>query len=83
MKRTLLLFLFIATASFGQIKGTVTDKSGKPIPFVNIYVKDTYLGTTSNEVGKYELNFKSNGNYILLFQYLGYKTHKETILYEN
>jgi hypothetical protein len=82
MKRILLLFLFITAASFGQIKGTVTDKSGKPIPFVNIYVKDTYLGTTSNEVGKYELNFKSNGNYILLFQYLGYKTHKETISFD-
>ncbi len=80
--KQLFLFLFIASYSFGQVKGTVTDKSGKPIPFVNIYVKDTYLGTTSNELGKYELNLKSNGNYILLFQYLGYKTHKESISFD-
>lgn len=80
--KQLFLFLFIAASSFGQVKGTVTDKSGKPIPFVNIYVKDTYLGTTSNELGKYELNLKSNGNYILLFQYLGYKTHKESISFD-
>ena len=81
MKYYFLLFFF-TSLSFGQIKGTITDKSGKPIPFVNIYVKDTYLGTTSNEMGKYELQFKSNGNYILLFQYLGYKTHKEVISFD-
>jgi len=80
--KQLFFFLFLATATFGQVKGTVTDKSGKAIPFVNIYVKDTYLGTSSNELGKYELNLKSNGSYILLFQYLGYKTHKEVISFD-
>jgi len=69
----------ISIATFSQIKGTVTDTKGKPIAFANIYVKDTYISTTSNEQGKYELNLKTPGTYIILYQYLGYKTDKKVV----
>jgi hypothetical protein len=81
-KITLLLFLFLSLSQFAQIKGTVTDAKGAPIAFVNIYVKDTYISTTTNDQGKYELNVKIPGNYILLYQYLGYKTEKKVIDYD-
>ena len=61
-KITSLLFLLLSLTTFSQIKGTVTDKKGLPIPFANIYVKDTYTSTTSNEQGNYELNIKMEGN---------------------
>ncbi len=78
-KITLLLLLLFSITTFSQIKGTVTDNKGKPIAFANIYVKDTYISTTSNEQGKYELNLKTEGTYVILFQYLGYKTEKKVV----
>ena len=83
MKNTItLLFLFFSLSLFAQIKGTIKDDKGNPIAFANIYVKDTYISTTSNEQGKYELNVKKTGSYTILYQYLGYKTHKEIISIE-
>lgn len=78
-KITLLLLLLLSVPTFAQIKGTITDTKGKPMPFVNIYVKDTYISTTSNDQGKYELNLKTSGTYVVLYQYLGYKTDKKVI----
>jgi hypothetical protein len=74
-----LLLLFIASISFSQIKGTVKDKDGNPLPFVNIYIENTYIGTTSNELGKYELSTTEKSNVPLIFQYLGYKTQKQIL----
>ncbi len=79
MKKAFTLLLLILSVHLSaQIKGTVKDENGSPIPFANIYVKDTYISTTTNDQGKFELNIKKTGTYTILFQYLGYKTHKET-----
>ena len=75
---TLLLLVF-TTISLAQIKGTVKDKEGNPLPFVNIYIENTYIGTTSNELGKYELNTTEKNNVPLIFQYLGFKTQKQIL----
>ena len=80
MKNLLSLsFLLFSSILLSQIKGTVTDVNGNPLPFVNIYVEDTYIGTTTNENGKYELNYTTTKNVTLLFQYLGYKTQKQIL----
>lgn len=78
---TLLVCTF-SIISFGQIKGVVNDSQGKPIAFANIYVKDTYISTTTNEQGKYELNVKIPGTYIIMYKYLGYKTEKKVVDYD-
>ncbi len=80
MKKYLLLLLFLSSISnFGQVRGTVVDEKGAPLPFVNIFLENSYTATTSNELGKYELNLKSLGKHTILFQYLGYKTKKVSI----
>jgi len=81
-KAILILILFFSISSFAQVKGTVTDSKGKPIAFANIYVKDTYISTTSNEQGKYELNIKIPGTYVILYKYLGYKTEKKVVEFD-
>lgn len=73
------LTLFFTLISFAQIKGTVKDENGKPLPYVNIYIENTYIGTTSNELGKYELNSKDQKNIHLIFQHLGFKTQKHLV----
>lgn len=74
-----LLILFISSFSFAQIRGTVKDEAGNPLPFVNIYIENTYIGTTTNEIGKYEINTTEKTNVKLIFQYLGYKTQKQIL----
>jgi hypothetical protein len=76
---TLFLFSLISISNFAQIKGTVTDSAGNPLPFVSIFEEDTYNATTSNDQGIYELNIKTAGTHSVVFQYLGYKTQKTTV----
>ncbi|HEY0041039.1 MAG TPA: DUF5686 and carboxypeptidase regulatory-like domain-containing protein, partial [Flavisolibacter sp.] len=73
---TLFLLSFIANC---QIHGTVTEENGNPLPFVSILVENTYNGTSSNEMGKYELAVKSTGKYTIVFQSLGFKTKKVSV----
>lgn len=71
--------LLVASATFAQLKGSISDKNGNPIAFANIYVKDTYISTSSNDKGNYTLNIKKTGSYTILFQYLGYKTNVQVV----
>ena len=76
---TLLAFLFFSISNFAQIKGTITDEKGNPLPFVSVFEENTYSGTTSNEQGKYQLNIKEVGKNKIVFQYLGFKTQKVAV----
>lgn len=75
MKKWLLMLLVCASAQ-SQIKGLVTDSEGKPLPFVNVFIENTYNATTTNESGRYELPVTTTGNYTVVYQLLGYKTKK-------
>ncbi|SCY64558.1 DUF5686 and carboxypeptidase regulatory-like domain-containing protein [Flavobacterium caeni] len=76
MRKIITLFLFFCSvAVFAQVKGVVSDEKGNPLPFVSIYIDGSYIGTTTNEKGEYELMAKPS-KYILVFQYLGYKTQR-------
>lgn len=74
-----LVALLWSITTFAQIRGTVSDEKGMPLPFVNIYVENTYNSTTSNDKGSYELNIRKAGKYTLLYQFLGFKTQRRTI----
>src|SRR5690606_3899200 len=84
MTKTLLIALFCAVSftSFSQIKGIVTDTNNNPLPSVNIFIENTFTGTTTNEAGVYELNVQSFGEHVIVFQYLGYKTIKKPVKIE-
>jgi len=69
-----IICLFFFTITQAQIVGKVTDPSGEPLAFVNIYLEDSYNGTTSNDDGNYELSVSEKKEYTLVFQYLGFKT---------
>ncbi|WP_339889959.1 DUF5686 and carboxypeptidase regulatory-like domain-containing protein [uncultured Flavobacterium sp.] len=74
-----LVFGLFSIFTFGQIKGTVTDANGEALAFVSIYIENTYIGTTTNENGKYELMYNGNKNVNIIYQYLGYKTQKNIL----
>lgn len=79
MKNFLTLFLLLISATLlAQIKGRITDKSGKPLAYASISIEKTYIGTSTNENGEYELNIKKAGTYTVVAQILGYKSKRHT-----
>ncbi|MFM2265312.1 MAG: hypothetical protein RLZ77_732 [Bacteroidota bacterium] len=80
MKNNILLwFCFIGTTALAQLQGTVRDEKGLPLPQVSIYYENTYIGTTTNDKGQFEVVKLPK---TLVFQYLGYKSVKVVVTNE-
>ena len=63
----------------GVISGTITDlKSGGEMPGVNIMIKGTYYGASSDLQGKYRINSSSPGSYDIEVSMIGYKVILKT-----
>tara|TARA_R110002033_G_scaffold83103_7_gene134057 strand:+ start:10349 stop:13660 length:3312 start_codon:yes stop_codon:yes gene_type:complete len=60
-----------------QVKGVITDLTGLPLAGVNIQIKNTNTGTSSDFNGAYTIiaNFKD----VLLFSFVGFKTQEVLI----
>jgi outer membrane receptor for ferrienterochelin and colicins len=68
-------FLFLSAFSFGQtISGKITTKNGDEIPYANVYLKKTKIGTSSDENGFYRLKNVPKDSYTLIVSSIGYKT---------
>ena len=82
-KNTLILLGFFTSAFlmlFAQtitVSGVVTDANNIPMPGVNIQVKGTTKGATTNFDGDYTIN-ASNGD-VLIFSYVGFKKIERTV----
>lgn len=74
-----LLILLAGFSAVAQIKGKITDSKGEPIPFTTITIENTYIATTANEEGLYELNIKKEDSYTVVYQSIGFKTKKEAL----
>ncbi len=76
-KRLIWLFLFVSQFAFSQIRGVVKDSiSGEPIPYVNIWVENETIGTTSETNGSFSLDIKEEK--VLVFSALGYESKKSS-----
>ena len=75
MKKLVLLLLFVSSCMYSQIKGIVLDESNKPIPYVNIWVENENIGTTSEENGSFSIHVEDQ-NKVLIFSALGFETKK-------
>ncbi|SIS37192.1 outer membrane receptor for ferrienterochelin and colicins [Zobellia uliginosa] len=62
----------LSNAQNNQISGTITDKNGS-VPFANIYLKDTKIGTSALDDGSYILKNIPSGTYKLQVSVLGYQ----------
>ena len=72
--KTLFFFLIfiVYTSQASVVKGRITDANDNPLAFANLIVKNTTIGTTSNEDGYYALEL-APGKYELVFQYIGFQ----------
>jgi hypothetical protein len=73
-KRLWLALLLMSFYVSAQTKGVVVDESGKPIPYVNIWVENENIGTTSEENG--EFSIADTENKTLVFSAIGFETLK-------
>ncbi|KEO72077.1 TonB-dependent receptor [Anditalea andensis] len=76
-----LLTLIYAIHSQGQtvLKGTVKSILGETIPGVNVYLKGTYDGTTTDVKGNFIFTTGVKGDHILVIQGMGFKTQEKFI----
>lgn len=82
MKILAIFFLFIQSQLLlaqTNIQGVVKDQSGETIPGVNIFLKGTYEGVSSEIDGSYKLETTLTGEYILVFQAMGYNSLEKEI----
>ena len=80
MKKTFLLFAFLTLAViqvFSQrvVTGKVTDTDGNGLPFLNVSVKETTIGTVTNEQGNYSITVPARAE-ILVFSFVGMETQE-------
>ncbi|MGB5699257.1 TonB-dependent receptor [Muriicola sp.] len=76
---SLSIFNTYTYAQEAKIIGAITD-NGIAIPFVNIRLKNSTTGTSSNESGEYELDGIQPGRHVLLASALGYKIFQTTLV---
>ena len=65
----------------GIITGTLLDKemSNEPLSFASVVIKGTSMGTETDLVGNFRLSV-APGSYIIMFDFLGYKTLEVPVL---
>jgi iron complex outermembrane recepter protein len=57
-----------------EIKGKVTDQSGKALAGAGVTIAYSFIGIHTDIDGTYSLSGLKNGNYILSFSFIGYET---------
>src|SRR5688500_3262460 len=69
-------FLFAQTGS--SIEGKVVDENAAPLPGVNVIVKGTSVGTTTDSEGAFALAVPDQ-NAVLVFSFIGYKSQEVSV----
>ncbi|MEP7110205.1 MAG: SusC/RagA family TonB-linked outer membrane protein [Ferruginibacter sp.] len=59
------------------VNGKITNAQGEPLEGVNITVKQSNVGTSSNRAGSYSIDVPGNG--ILVFSYVGFVTQEVAV----
>lgn len=77
IKRFCFLLILSTLINYAQtsVKGVVTDLNDEPLPFINIYFKNSKVGTTSDMNGKFEINTTQDFK-TLIFSSVGFKTQE-------
>lgn len=77
------LFLNILIFQFANaqtiVSGIVTDPKKEPIPFANVYFKNSTIGATTDENGKFYLESKKTET-VLVVSFIGYETKELNLL---
>ncbi len=81
MNKITILFLCFLSLISAQEKGTVVGhvlSNKMTVPYANVLVKNTQIGTSSDENGNFSLNL-TEGKQTIVVQAVGYKTQEKTV----
>ena len=86
MKKILYITLLFMSQLFvaqdkGTLKGLLTDKemNNDPLPFANVFIKGTTIGSTTDFDGNYSFKVPE-GNHTVIFSFLGYKSIEKAFI---
>ena len=87
MKILIPLFIFFVTGNSTSaqtiISGKISDSYGKPVSLANVYLKQTYEGTVSNEEGSFSFVTSAKGIGVLIISATGMKVFEKEITLKN
>ena len=67
-----------AEVAENRVIGKVLDEDSKPMPGVNVTIKGTITGTTTDQEGMYKIAV-ADGNAVLVFSFIGYVKQEVTV----
>ena len=84
MKKTLqllIILLGLTTSIIAQTKltGTVTDPSGETLIGANVFIKDSYDGSSTDVNGSYSFTTSQKGEVVLVVSFIGYIEENRTV----
>src|SRR5688500_397325 len=74
------MLLLVSMFTFAQertVAGTVKDEAGVALPAVNIIIKGTTTGTTTDVDGNFSINVEPDD--VLSFSFIGYETEEVSV----
>lgn len=77
---SLVLLALPVQARQKRIFGYVLDSENRGIELANVYIEGTTNGTTTNRNGYYDLQLQTTDSITLVYEMLGFKTIRQTIL---
>lgn len=84
----LLLFLWCCSSSFAAdfqddqvVRGRIVDNTGSSMPGVNVLLKGSSTGTTTDADGRYALSIPAAAasNAVLVYSFIGYQSQEQTV----
>jgi TonB-linked SusC/RagA family outer membrane protein len=76
------LFVSLASVALAQsvVKGTIKDEAGSPMPGVNVIIKGTTIGSTTDATGQYSIEIPAGSeDAALIVSFIGYLSEEQTI----
>ena len=86
MKPAIFIFLFFPGFLFGQksepgsLKGKITTADDQPAAYVSVQIKNSTIGTVTDEKGNFEIRKIKPGEYILHISLLGYSDQEIQVI---
>jgi hypothetical protein len=76
-----LVLILIANLAYSQtvISGSVSDHKGELLPGANVYLENTYSGSSTDAEGKFSFSHTTTGDYILIVEFIGFDDYKDSI----
>ncbi|MEQ9378562.1 MAG: carboxypeptidase-like regulatory domain-containing protein [Imperialibacter sp.] len=75
-----ILVFFVADVCAQAISGKVVDATtSQPLPFANVYINNSTIGTTTSQLGTFTLQTTGAANIELITSYVGYVSNRQTL----